>query len=73
MIICHCRQVTDRTIRRAAAEGARTVGHVGRHCGAGTCCGGCIGAVREVLETERRALPVALGSIVQTSPLPEAC
>lgn len=58
MLICHCHQVTDRTILRCAAEGARTVAQVGRLCGAGTGCGGCVSAVRDVLESAHRVLPV---------------
>ena len=50
MLICHCRQVSDRQIAEAAQLGAVTVGHVGKHCGAGTECGGCVPAIRQVLD-----------------------
>jgi bacterioferritin-associated ferredoxin len=59
MLICHCHQVSDRQILSYAAEGARTVGQVGRRCRAGTCCGGCVSAVRDVLDSAHRTLPVA--------------
>lgn len=64
MLLCHCKSLTDRQIRQAVHSGAQTVGQVGRQCGAGTCCGGCVQAVVEILEEERveetyRALPVA--------------
>lgn len=68
MLICHCHQVTDKTILRCAAEGARTVAQVGRRCGAGTCCGGCVSAVREVLESAYRVLPVV--TRLSVPPLP---
>jgi bacterioferritin-associated ferredoxin len=51
MLICHCESVNDRRIREAVQGGARTVAQVGRSCGAGTCCGGCVRAVVEILET----------------------
>ncbi len=64
MLICHCRRVTDHQIREATQLGAKTVGQVGRFCGAGTCCGGCAPAVLEIVEAERsldpyQQLPVA--------------
>ena len=53
MLICHCKLVNDRRIRDAVIAGARTVGQVGRACGAGTCCGGCVPAVAELVESGR--------------------
>lgn len=41
MYVCLCKGVTDRTIRRHAEAGARTVDEIGRRCGAGTSCGSC--------------------------------
>lgn len=60
MLICHCRVVSDRNIKAAVSAGARTVGQVGRACRAGTCCGGCVPAIAEIIEThsETRALPL---------------
>lgn len=57
MLICHCRAVNDHRIRAHALSGAQTVGQVGRATGAGTCCGGCVPAIREILESTR-TLPV---------------
>lgn len=58
MLICHCRAVNDRLIKEHVRSGAQTVGHVGRATGAGTCCGGCVPAIRELLESTTRPLPV---------------
>ena len=54
MIVCHCARVCDRTIRAAVREGARTQDAVARACGAGSMCGGCVPAVSEILEEERK-------------------
>jgi bacterioferritin-associated ferredoxin len=55
MIVCHCNGVSDRTIRKLVREGASTVREVGAACGAGTCCGGCSGSVRQIVHTEFEA------------------
>jgi bacterioferritin-associated ferredoxin len=55
MIVCLCRRVSDRTIRAAIREGAQTEEHVGEMCGAGTCCGGCVPTISELIEDERGA------------------
>lgn len=52
MIVCHCNGVSDRTIRKAVREGAADPVDVGRACGAGTCCGGCLDTVREIVHLE---------------------
>jgi bacterioferritin-associated ferredoxin len=52
MIVCHCNGVSDRAIRRSVRAGAVTPELVARACGAGACCGGCRGAVQEVLFSE---------------------
>lgn len=41
MLVCHCHEVGDKTVRKCIREGARTVAEVGAACGAGTGCGGC--------------------------------
>jgi bacterioferritin-associated ferredoxin len=50
MYICHCRGVTDRTIRAAIASGAGSVDKIGQRCGAGVDCGGCHLALEELLD-----------------------
>ena len=52
MIVCHCKAVSDRAIRAAVREGARSFGQVARACDAGRRCGGCHPAIREVIEDE---------------------
>ena len=63
MLVCHCHQVSDRTIRACIREGAETVAQVGERCGAGTSCGGCRPAVKELLSVlgGLRHLPMQLG------------
>jgi bacterioferritin-associated ferredoxin len=63
MYVCHCRAVSDRTIRAAVEAGDRTVEELGRSCGAGTDCGGCHELLAELLEPREREL-VAAGADV---------
>jgi bacterioferritin-associated ferredoxin len=57
MIVCLCKGVSCGAIRKAIAEGARTVEEVGLSCGAGTDCGGCRGTVADIVEEELEAAP----------------
>lgn len=58
LIVCHCKGVTDRTIRQAIREGASCRIRVGLACKAGRACGGCAPAIDQILESEREtALP----------------
>jgi bacterioferritin-associated ferredoxin len=50
MFVCHCRAVTDRTVRAAVASGARSIDDVALRCGAGSRCGGCWPALAELLQ-----------------------
>ena len=50
MIVCLCKGVSSRTILDEARRGSRTVGQIARSCQAGTCCGACVGQIRELLE-----------------------
>jgi len=52
VIVCHCRRITDRQIRKIVREGASSVGEVARHCGAATGCGGCATMVHEIVNLE---------------------
>ena len=49
MLVCHCRNVTDRQIKRAVREGASCSREVGRATGAGMRCGGCRSNVDQVV------------------------
>lgn len=51
MIVCHCEVVSDRQIRDAVDQGARTVAEVGDRCGAGTRCGSCRPTIDVLLAT----------------------
>jgi assimilatory nitrate reductase electron transfer subunit len=48
--ICHCKAVTDESIRSAIHCGARTIDEVSAQCRAGTGCRGCWPALFELLE-----------------------
>ena len=52
MIVCHCRRISDRQIRKMVREGASSVGEVARACGAATGCGGCATVVHEIVSDE---------------------
>ena len=41
MFVCHCRAVTDGTVRATIAEGAGSLRDLAEGCGAGSRCGGC--------------------------------
>jgi bacterioferritin-associated ferredoxin len=55
MIVCHCRGVTDRDIRRCVRAGETTVCAVSQACGASTGCGGCRPLVNKIVEAELEA------------------
>jgi bacterioferritin-associated ferredoxin len=65
MIVCHCRVVSDRDIRRAVRRGAAGCAAVARECGASTDCGLCLRLVEEIIESEGTlgASPEAPGSL----------
>jgi bacterioferritin-associated ferredoxin len=54
MIVCMCRNVSDRTVERAIEGGARSVTAVAGATGAGTSCGCCHGTI-EVMLARRAA------------------
>ena len=49
MLVCHCRGVSDRQIKRAVQNGACSLRAVARETGAGMRCGGCRTTVAEVV------------------------
>mgnify|MGYP006144197333 CR=1 FL=1 len=60
MIVCHCEEVTQRTIKHAISDGAASVSQVSAACGAGRNCGGCVEAIEALLarvETAPRHVP----------------
>jgi len=52
VIVCHCKAVTDRVIRKAVRNGARTRNDVVSACAVNMGCGGCAPAIDEIIETE---------------------
>jgi len=52
VIVCHCKAVTDRVIRKAVRNGARTRNDVVSACAANMSCGGCAPAIDEIIEAE---------------------
>jgi nitrite reductase (NADH) large subunit len=52
MIVCQCKGVTDRAIRKAVRDGANNRGEVVRICTAGMNCGGCVPVIDEIIEAE---------------------
>lgn len=69
MVVCHCRGVTDRAIRRAVREGACSRPAVARACAAGQGCGGCGAAIDEILERELGGeTPLALSAVAELVP-----
>jgi len=72
MLVCHCKRVSDRTIRKAIDAGARCRREVAKACGAGTGdgCGGCRPVVDELLAEgrSRSSLPlITLAALVSGS------
>jgi bacterioferritin-associated ferredoxin len=49
MLVCHCRGITDRQIRRLVKDGACSTREVARSTGAGMRCGGCRSNVKQVV------------------------
>jgi bacterioferritin-associated ferredoxin len=49
VFVCHCRAVTDGTIRACIQGGACSVKDLGERCGAGTRCGGCVSLLSQLL------------------------
>jgi bacterioferritin-associated ferredoxin len=49
VIACHCRVVSDRTVRAAISSGAASVADVAALCGAGAGCGGCAPSIEALL------------------------
>jgi bacterioferritin-associated ferredoxin len=60
MIVCHCRAVSDRALRESIQSGAADVPSVMAATGAGTCCGGCLVAVEELVAEGGHASGVQL-------------
>jgi bacterioferritin-associated ferredoxin len=51
MIVCICRRVSDRDIKRHAESGVATFDELQMESGVSTCCGRCSDCAREVFDT----------------------
>lgn len=52
MIICHCKAVTDTTIRNAVRSGLKSLCEIGKICHAGVECAGCRPAIEKIMRSE---------------------
>ena len=50
MLVCHCRGISDRQIRRLVREGATSTREVAVATGAGLRCGGCRSNVKQIVD-----------------------
>jgi bacterioferritin-associated ferredoxin len=64
MIVCICKAVSDKRIRRAAGEGVTHMRELSRELGVGTCCGKCVPQAREILAAAQPREPVALADLL---------
>ena len=63
MIVCICKAVSDKHIRRVVVEGASSLREISRELGVGTCCGKCVPHAREVLSAAISSRPVKLAEL----------
>lgn len=66
MIVCVCKAVSDKTIRRVVGEGVVSLRDLSREFGLGTCCGKCVPQAREVLSEALAARPMKLADLTAT-------
>ncbi len=64
MIVCICKAVSDKRIRRAASEGVVSLRDLSRELGVGTCCGKCVPQAREVLSQAIESNPMKLSDLI---------
>ena len=57
MYVCICKSVTDKQIRRAAAQGVDNVVELREALGVASGCGRCADMAQEILDTERGGQP----------------
>lgn len=59
MYVCVCNAVSERAIREAVEDGARTYGDLQARTGCGTCCGCCEPVALQVMEQYLRVTDAA--------------
>ncbi|MFT2112541.1 bacterioferritin-associated ferredoxin [Marinomonas sp. 2405UD68-3] len=50
MYICICNAVTDRQIKNALDEGAKTMSDLNKSLSVGSCCGKCVRSTRDIMK-----------------------
>jgi bacterioferritin-associated ferredoxin len=53
--VCICHAVTDRQVREVVDRGVESVAELQMHLPVGACCGSCVNAAEEIIETHRRS------------------
>ena len=64
MIVCICKAVSDKRIRRAASEGIVSLRDLSRELGVGTCCGKCVPQAREILSQAVENQAMTFGEMI---------
>ena len=54
MIVCVCKNISDKTIRQAVGRGMGTMSALREELGLGTCCGKCAGCARQLVRETLR-------------------
>lgn len=67
MIVCVCKNVSDRQIRAAMADGADTVRAVRNQLGVSTCCGKCAPEVKRMVDNHDMSLTAQVVNSTQES------
>lgn len=67
MYVCICNAVTENMIRRAAAEGARTLDDLTRATGCAGGCGSCADLAEQVLRQARQQRPFSVPLVAQAA------
>ena len=53
MILCVCKGVSDKRVRALVDDGCETDRQVGSRCSAGTDCGICVRAIRDLIHARQ--------------------
>ena len=67
MIVCVCKNVSDRQIRAAMADGATTVRALRNELAVSTCCGKCAPEVKRMVDNQDMTLAAQVVSSAQES------
>ena len=54
MIVCLCKGITDRTVRKLVRQGASSLHDVRLACSAGACCGACRETLVDIVRSEKQ-------------------